>query len=80
MAQFVKTSKTRRLATARWDVGFALLAYHQGAVVFQPGVEAFDLIAFSAGRMVLRLRAALSVLELTLRGGGANAFGPEPAT
>lgn len=77
----MKISKPRRLATARWDVGFALLAHHQGAVVVQPGVEAFDLITSVAGRVEFRLRAApLSVFELVLRGEGTNALGSEPAT
>jgi len=43
-------------------------------------VEAFDLIAFSAGGMVLRLRATSSpVFEPALRGGGAKALDSEPA-
>lgn len=56
------------------------VAHDQGAVVVQPGVEAFDLIASVAGGVGFRLRApSSSVLELALRDGGANALGSEPA-
>lgn len=80
MRRAAKTISPRRLAVVRRDVGFALVAHDQGAVVIHPSVQALDLVAPFAGRVKLGFGAVAAAMFVpAFRNRGPDTSGSELA-